>query len=222
LSSTFVIGDVHGCYHTLMNLVDKLPKDADLIFVGDLCDKGLYTKEVIEFVKSNNYRCVLGNHDVHMKLNLENALHGIDSTWSKNKMFAGDATVNSYKKATRLIVKEHIAWLKSLPQYIEIGNFLITHGFALPFYKSKLKKREFYMRVNRISNTTYNQFYEKDYEKYDIINIFGHDAFNEVLVGKNYYGIDTNCKNGNKLTAIELGSMKIIDVKTNRKDLNNE
>ena len=55
MSSTFVIGDVHGCYYTLMDLVDKLSKDADLIFVGDLCDKGLYTKEVIEFVKSNNY-----------------------------------------------------------------------------------------------------------------------------------------------------------------------
>lgn len=50
LTNTFVIGDVHGCYYTLLNLVKKLPSDANLIFVGDLCDKGNFSKEVIEFV----------------------------------------------------------------------------------------------------------------------------------------------------------------------------
>ncbi len=37
---TYIIGDVHGEYDTLLALVDKLPKDAKLIFVGDLVDRG--------------------------------------------------------------------------------------------------------------------------------------------------------------------------------------
>jgi len=40
-----------------------------------------------------------------------------------------------------------------------------------------------------------------------------------VQIGKNYYAIDTDVKRGNKLTAIELGSMKIIDTPTNSRDL---
>jgi len=210
---------VHGCYYTLLDLVAKLPKDADLIFVGDLCDKGLYTKEVIGFVKEGGYRCVLGNHDVHMRRHLKNALAGKHNAWSTHDTFAGYTTVNSYRNASKELIDEHIAWLHTLPAFIEIDKYLITHGFGLPFYKSKHPKREFVFRVNRLSNTLYNEFYDKDYENFDIINIFGHDSFPEVQIGKNYYAIDTDVKRGNKLTAIELGSMKIIDTPTNSRDL---
>jgi len=222
MTKTYVIGDVHGCYHTLQNLVAKLPKDSDLIFVGDLCDKGLYTKEVIEFVKSNNYRCVIGNHDVHMYRHLKDALLGKKTAWSTHEKFAGYATVDSYKNASESLVNEHLEWLKSLPHFIELDNkYLITHGFGLPFYKLQHEKREFVMRVNRISNELYNEYYAKDYKEYEIVNIFGHDSFKEVLIGKNYYGIDTDVKRGNKLTAIELGTMNIIDTPTDKKDLKN-
>ncbi len=37
---TYIIGDVHGHYDTLMALVDLLPNDAILVFVGDLIDRG--------------------------------------------------------------------------------------------------------------------------------------------------------------------------------------
>ncbi len=59
----YVIGDVHGEFDTLMALVAKLSKDAKLIFVGDLIDRGAKSKEVIEFVRQNNHLCVLGNHE---------------------------------------------------------------------------------------------------------------------------------------------------------------
>jgi len=217
--STFVIGDVHGCYHTLQNLIAKLPAGADLIFVGDLCDKGLYTKEVIEFVKSNNYRCVLGNHDVHMRMHLKNALKGIESKWSTHEDYKGYNTVKSYRNAPAALVDEHIAWLHTLPASIEIERYLITHGFALPFYKKEHSKKELIMRVNRLSNDLYNEYYDENYETFDIVNIFGHDSFPQVQIGKNYYGIDTDVKRGNKLTAIELGSMRIVDVPTDGRDL---
>ncbi len=216
---TYVIGDVHGCYHTLQNLVAKLPKGAALIFVGDLCDKGLYTKEVIEFVKQNNHRCVIGNHDVHMMMHLRNALKGEHTAWSTKALFSGDKTVASYQDAPQSLIDAHLSWLKTLPHSIEVDNYLITHGFGLPFYKSKDPKRDFYMRVNCISKEQYNDLYDQDYKEYGIINIFGHDSFDEVQIGSNYYAIDTDVKRGNKLTAIKLGSMKIIDTPTDKRDL---
>ena len=75
------------------------------------------------------------------------------------------------------------------------------------------------MRVNRLSNDLYNEYYDEDFEAFEIVNIFGHDSFAQVQIGKNYYGIDTDVKRGNKLTAIELGSMRIVDVPTDGRDL---
>ena len=114
-----------------MDLVAKLPKDANLIFVGDLCDNGLYTKEVIDFVKEGGYRCVLGNHDVHMRMNLKDALAGKESKWSVSEDYKGYNTVKSYRNAPKELIDEHIAWLHTLPAFIEIDKYLITHGFGL-------------------------------------------------------------------------------------------
>ena len=60
---------------------------------------------------------------------------------------------------------------------------------------------------------------KKEWRDYDVINIFGHTHYDEVEIGKNYYGIDTGCVYGGKLTAIELSTMKIIDVPLNKKDI---
>jgi len=49
--------------------------------------------------------------------------------------------------------------------------------------------------------------------------ILGHEDFEEVEIKDNYYGIDTGCVYGRKLTVIELPSMHIIYVKFNNKDL---
>ena len=63
---TYIIGDLHGEYGSLLQLIDKLPNDANLIFVGDLIDRGRKSKEVIQFVRENNYLCIHGNHEEMM------------------------------------------------------------------------------------------------------------------------------------------------------------
>jgi len=40
----YIIGDVHGEYQTFLALVEKLPKDAKLVFAGDLIDRGSQSK----------------------------------------------------------------------------------------------------------------------------------------------------------------------------------
>ena len=218
--NTYIIGDVHGCFYTLQNLINKLPKYADIIFLGDLCDRGMYTKEVITFIKNKNYRCVQGNHDIYMIKYLKNALHGIQSDWNTKAMYSGKATVDSYKNCDDILIDEHIHWLESLPTYIEIESYFITHGFGLPYYKRKdEKKAQLSLKVNRISTTKYSTDWEEDYDEYPIINIFGHDTFDEVQVGNNYYAIDTGCAYQNKLTALELGSMRIIDMVMDERDV---
>ena len=90
-----IIGDVHGCFTELRELLTKLgyditkhrdrtknygytiknPKGRTTVFVGDLVDRGPASNEVLRLVmsmvKNNQALCVAGNHDDKLKRKLE-------------------------------------------------------------------------------------------------------------------------------------------------------
>ena len=205
MKKTYVIGDVHGCLYTLKRLISRVPADAEIILVGDLCDKGMHSKEVIEYVMNKGYACVKGNHEHLMQKYLYDAVvNDKHSPWSEDYRYGGIQTYQSYLNDLES-VKKHLEWIEKLPMYIQKENYFITHGYALPFYE------------HRDNEEYYNEFllnrYEKDMQapRSEVINIFGHCVFDEVIEHENFYAIDTGCSYGKKLTAIELGSMKIIE-----------
>jgi hypothetical protein len=75
---TIFIGDIHGQAATLLALLETLgwkqrngvlrgPGHAQLVFVGDLIDRGPRSRQTIDIVREliehDNARCVLGNHE---------------------------------------------------------------------------------------------------------------------------------------------------------------
>lgn len=68
--STYIFGDIQGCFDSLQALLDKLKYDPardQLGFVGDLVNRGPQSLETLRFIKSlNNPIVVLGNHDLHL------------------------------------------------------------------------------------------------------------------------------------------------------------
>lgn len=68
------IGDIHGCYDTLMQYEDfktGLKEDTEYIFLGDYCDRGNQNYEVLKFlneIKDLPNVCLLeGNHEIHLR-----------------------------------------------------------------------------------------------------------------------------------------------------------
>ena len=69
--STYLIGDVHGCYDELLALLKQGGVSLcceTLWLTGDLVARGPGSLEVLRYVKSlgDNVRLVLGNHDLHL------------------------------------------------------------------------------------------------------------------------------------------------------------
>lgn len=67
------IGDIHGCYNTLMNFFEEYPFNDNYayIFTGDYLDRGTQNAEVFKYLydlKDKPNVCLLeGNHEVHIK-----------------------------------------------------------------------------------------------------------------------------------------------------------
>lgn len=98
--ATYAIGDIQGCFDSLLRLLNKINFDAfhDILwFTGDLVNRGPKSLEVLRFIKKlNNVQVVLGNHDLHLlsvvyagvKLNPKNNLQAILNAPDKEELCA--------------------------------------------------------------------------------------------------------------------------------------
>ena len=221
IEKTYVIGDVHGCLFTLQKLIAQLPADANIVFVGDLVDKGRFSKEVVEYVINGKFQCILGNHEALMLEYIEDALiHKKANEYSTVKYLGGYTTIESYKDNPS-ILKRHLEWMKTLPQYIEIDKYFITHGFALPYYQRKNATSSYRaLMSNRPSDIEeWGYDWEDGYTEYDVVNIFGHEIVDSIDTSKNYIGIDTGCVHGRRLTALELGTLYLYEEMIDGRDI---
>ncbi|MBF2015665.1 MAG: serine/threonine protein phosphatase [Rivularia sp. T60_A2020_040] len=122
-----VIGDVHGHYQGLMQLLDSIAPTAEdqVYFLGDLIDRGPQSSQVVDFVKDNSYPCLLGNHE-HMLVKILTDKNASSTSVQGWLYGGGQATLASYENGK--ISQEHLEWFQNLPLYLDLGDIFLVHA----------------------------------------------------------------------------------------------
>jgi serine/threonine protein phosphatase 1 len=143
---TWVIPDVHGCLITLRTLIEDLiglRRNDNLIFLGDVIDRGPSSKGVIDYIMKLSESgittsVIKGNHEDYMakvyrdelaKTGLRKMLGLKSVSYREWMLYGGEETLQSFDvvNVTEIPVK-YIEWIESLNFYLKWGNFLIVHA----------------------------------------------------------------------------------------------
>jgi bis(5'-nucleosyl)-tetraphosphatase (symmetrical) len=123
----YAIGDVQGCHDELLGLLKQLrfrPDRDQLLFVGDLVNRGPHSLEVLRYVRSlgAGAQCVLGNHDLHL------LAHHFDPD---RRLRRGDTLQQVLDAPDRTPLMQ---WLLELPLAIHdpVRNELLVHAGLVP------------------------------------------------------------------------------------------
>ena len=123
MSKIYAVGDIQGCAPSLKALVKKIPKKSNMIFLGDLVNRGPDSLGALRQLKSlqesGRAECILGNHDLH--------LLAIDAGLRNTKSLD---TVDAILKAADR--KELIHWMRNRPMALSNGKILAVHAGVLP------------------------------------------------------------------------------------------
>lgn len=213
------ISDIHGCLYEFKKLLQKVgysPIKHQLILVGDYCDRGPQSKEVIEFVKKlqeqDDAKILCGNHD-RMFLDF---IDYFDTLFLNNgglmtlqSYLAGTGiSINALEEARKFIIEEyadHIEFLRNLPFYYETNTHLFVHAGVDPYFGKEWKEK----MVEEDMLWIRNDFIYRDVDIEKTI-VFGHtpviNIHNDpnVWFNKNKIGIDGGCVFGYQLNALEI------------------
>ncbi|MEY3053204.1 MAG: hypothetical protein RLY31_2989 [Bacteroidota bacterium] len=227
-----IIGDIHGCFDELTELLAKLrytierspdghfvvqhPESRRVIFLGDLTDRGNNSTEVLrlamDMVKSQKAFCVCGNHDD--KLN--KFLHGKNV----NPGHGLEKTIRQLEHTSKEFRSEVKAFLDGLIAHyvLDDGKLVVAHG-GLPeemHGRAAAAVRSFCL----FGETTgeIDEFglpvrhnWARQYKGKAMV-VYGHTPIPESEWLNNTINLDTGCVFGGKLSALRYPEKEIVSV----------
>jgi serine/threonine protein phosphatase 1 len=228
MKKTFVCADIHGHLEPLIELLNKVNFDDNdkLILLGDLCDRGPDTYELIEFLmKIKNLVLIKGNHDYYFQQYLKGNEWFIHNWGSKKN----NTTIESYNKNKWLNKEKHLEFINNaLPIYIENNICFVHGGFNRFKLISEQTEDEFINNRQLIIDVMSNED-SKIYTKDNFDRIFiGHtpticwnkgdekldgelkivlsieDPISTPIIKSSVYNIDTGCGKGGPLTIYDV------------------
>jgi bis(5'-nucleosyl)-tetraphosphatase (symmetrical) len=121
--TTYVIGDIHGCWRTLQRLLERIgwdPLHDELWLVGDLVNRGPQSLEVLRWAAGQKRLvATLGNHDLHLLARAEELLCPRPEDNLREVLAAPDRD-------------ELLAWMRRQPFVHRRGDLMMVHAGLMP------------------------------------------------------------------------------------------
>lgn len=228
-----IIGDVHGCFDELSELLERLgygvdrdactavhPDGRKAVFLGDLCDRGNKIPEtlglVMNMVRSGNALCVPGNHDAKLLRYLNGAnvqrTHGLVDS------------IRQLEGRPEEWIAELKTFLDSLVGHyvLDGGRLVVAHAGMKEAYQGKSSKRvrEFALFGDTNGESdAYGRPVRLDWAaayRGKAKVVYGHTPTAEATAVNNTLNIDTGCVFGGKLTAYRYPEDETVSVAAKR------
>jgi serine/threonine protein phosphatase 1 len=217
----YVVGDIHGRLDLLDRLLERIHRElaqrparnALIVFVGDLIDRGPNSAQVVERLRTYRRTGVrtiflLGNHE-EVVLRILDGDISVLSSWLS---FGGKECLRSYGVDPREVAKgsdpealamvrsaipeEHVKFLKTFADTCRFGDYLFVHAGIRPGVEldRQLQSDLRWIREPFLFDETDHGF----------IVVHGHTISSEVEERANRIGIDTGAYKTNVLTALAI------------------
>lgn len=227
-----IIGDIHGCYDELVDLLIQLgyvvtardgdvpivvsPQNRKVLFVGDYVDRGPKVVNVLQLVmemhKSGTALCVPGNHDVK----LVRALRGKNVTQTHGLA----ESLTQLENETPVFREEVAEFIEGLVSHyvLDGGKLVVAHAGMKQEYQGRAsgRVRQFALYGETTGET--DEFglpirlnWAEDYRGQATV-VYGHTAVAEPEWINRTINIDTGCVYGGKLTALRYPEKEIVSV----------
>ncbi|MFB9865634.1 polynucleotide kinase-phosphatase [Rufibacter immobilis] len=229
-----IIGDVHGCYDELVELLTGLgyilgennnghyaviaPANRKVIFLGDLTDRGPKSPEVLrlvmDMVANGTALCIRGNHDDKLLKYLQGRdvviAHGLEKTITQLA-----STSAEFKSEVKTFLDGMIAHY-----VLDGGKLVVAHG-GLPeemHGRASSAVRAFCLYGETTGEidefglpVRYN--WAKNYKGKAMV-LYGHTPVPGIDWLNNTLNVDTGCVFGGKLTALRYPEKEIVQVQS--------
>lgn len=226
-----IIGDIHGCFDELMELLEKLgytfengihthPEGRLPAFVGDAMDRGPYSLKVLELLFTRQDKGTLlyapGNHCNKlyrfMKGNSVQLAHGLEITIAEWQALP--------KKEQQKFRKRYIRFYEELPQYLVLrDDLIVAHaGLKQGMIGEPMSKN---IRVFTLYGDITGKFHAdgrpvrrdwaKSYKGEPWV-VYGHTPTEEPYIINRTANIDTGCVFGGTLTAFRFPEKELVSV----------
>ncbi len=227
-----LIGDVHGCYDELIELLAKLgyapnedgvyahPEGRRLVFLGDLVDRGNKVVETVRLamamVAAGTALCVPGNHDDKLKRALQGknvtVAHGLAESLAQIRALP--------EEEREQFKKDYIAFTDGLVSHawLDGGNLCAAHAGMKEEYigRASGRVREFALYGETTGES--DEFglpvryaWASDYRGKTSV-VYGHTPVVEADWLNNTINLDTGCVFGGKLSALRYPEREIVQV----------
>jgi hypothetical protein len=209
MGRTIVIGDIHGCFDELCDLLKlvELRTDDRVIAVGDLIVKGAKSDEVLDlFIKDERMSSVIGNHD-----------RALRQYWRGEPL--------KLSREQRITARQlepgrerYSAYLRGLPFTINLGSHLVVHAGVRPGVPLR---QQMASDLTEMRTMGANPSRRKGVPWYDVyrgkrVVLFGHWPAKTPRLAPSAIGLDTGCVYGGRLTGYIIESNQFVSVPARR------